>query len=199
MAPVRRSLLIIGAVTVLSLLLVAPAALATTQTATSGNVTATFVFGGKYPNFTGRQLSIAQGSAVLYDEPVASSRCGMFCAPGSTSGPGTSVHVLDLEHDGQPDVVLDLYSGGAHCCFIEQIFSFDPGTMTYVKTQRDFGDPGEQIVDLGHNGQFEFLTGDALFAYGSPVFGASGLPIEILSFSARHFYNVPRRYPKLIA
>ncbi len=194
----RRSLLIICTVTVLSLV-AAPAALATTQTASAGNVTATFTFSGTYPNFTDMQLSIAQGSTVFYDEPVVSKLCGMFCAPGSSSGPGTSVHVLDLEHDGQPDVVLDLYSGGAHCCSIEQIFSFDPGTMTYATTQRDFGDPGEQIVDLRHNGRFEFLTADDWFAYEFTDFAASGLPIEILRFSDRHFFNVTRQYPKLIA
>jgi hypothetical protein len=195
---VRPSLLIICTATVLSLV-AAPAALATTQTASAGNVTATFTFNGTYPNFTDMQLSIAQGSTVFYDEPVVSKPCGMFCAPGSSSGPGTSVHVLDLEHDGQPDVVLDLYSGGAHCCSIEQIFSFDPGTMTYVKTQRDFGDPGEQIVDLRHNARYEFLTADDWFAYEFTDFAASGLPIQILTFSDRHFSNVTRQYPKLIA
>lgn len=198
MPPVRRSLLIICAVTALALV-AAPAALATTQTASSGDVTGTFTFSGTYPNFTGLQLSIAQGGTVLYDEPVVSKQCGMFCAPGTTSGPGTSVHVVDLEHDGQPDVVLDLYSGGAHCCYIEQIFSFDPGTMTYAKTQRYFGDPGEQIVDLHHNGRFEFLTADDSFAYEFTDFAASGLPIEILRFSDQHFFNVTRQYPKLIA
>ena len=126
----------------------------------SGNVTATFTFSGLYPNFTGLHLTIAQGSTVFYDEPVASKLCGSYCAPGSPSDKTSSVHVLDLEHDGQPDVVLDLYSGGAHCCSIEQIFSFDPGTMTYAMTQHDFGDPGEEIVDLGHNGRYEFLTAD---------------------------------------
>jgi hypothetical protein len=106
--------------------------------------------------------------------------------------------VLDLEHDGQPDVLLDLYSGGAHCCWIEQIFSFDPGTMTYAMTQHDFGDPGEDVVDLRHNGRYEFLTADDSFAYEFTDFAASGLPIQILTFSDRHFSNVTRQYPKLV-
>ena len=191
--------MIVFAATVLSLL-AAPAALATTQTAQSGNVTATFTFSGTYPNFTGLQLSIAQGGTVFYDEPVDSKLCGTYCAPGSPSGTGSHrCTSLDLEHDGQPDVVLDLYSGGAHCCSIEQIFSFDPGTMTYAKTQRDFGDPGEQIVDLGHNGRYEFLTADDSFAYEFTDFAASGLPIQILTFSDRRFINVTRHYPKLVA
>jgi hypothetical protein len=197
MTPVRRSL-VIAAVVSLALLVAAPAALATTQTAQSGNVTATFTFTGSYPNFANMSLSIAQGATVYYNEPVSSKLCAQFCAPASPDANASSVHVLDLEHDGQPDVVLDLYSGGAHCCSIEQIFSFDPGTMTYAETQRDFGDPGERIVDLSHNGRYEFLTADDSFAYEFTDFAASGLPIEILKFSDRRFVNVTRKYPKLI-
>ena len=194
-----KRVLLIAFVATSLLLLAAPAALATTQTAQSGDVTATFTFSGSYPNFTGLGLMIAQGSTVYYDEPVASKLCGTYCAPGFPSGNTSSVHVLDLEHDGQPDVVLDLYSGGAHCCWIEQIFSFDPGTMTYAMTQHDFGDPGEEIVDLRHNGRYEFLTADDWFAYEFTDFAASGLPIQILTFSDRHFLDVTRQYPKLVA
>jgi hypothetical protein len=176
----------------------APAALARTQTAHSGNVSATFTFNGKFPNFTGERIAIAQAGQVLYDQPVVSKECQSDCAPGST-GKQSSVHVVDLEHDGQPDVVLDLFSGGAHCCSIEEIFSFDPGTMTYVETERNFGDPGERIADLGHNGRHEFLTADDSFAFEFTDFASSGLPIQILTFSNRRFANVTRSYPKLIA
>ena len=191
--------LIVAFVLATSLAAAPAAALAMTQTAHSGNVTATFTFNGKFPNFSGETITIAQGGQVLYDKPVVSKFCQTDCAPGSTNATRSSVHVLDLEHDGQPDVVLDLYSGGAHCCSIEQIFSFDPGTMTYVKTERNFGDPGERIVDLGHNGRHEFLTADDSFAFAFTDFAASGLPIQILTFSSRHFHNVTRSYPKLIA
>jgi hypothetical protein len=109
------------------------------------------------------------------------------------------VHVLDLEHNSQPDVVLDLFTGGAHCCSVEQIFSFDPGAMAYQKTERNFGDPGAQIVDLNRDGHLEFLTADDRFAYEFTDFAASGLPIQILTFGNRHFTDVTRSYPKLIA
>jgi hypothetical protein len=193
-----RRTLVIACVLTMSLV-AAPAVLATTQMAHSGNVTATFTFQGKYPNYSGETITIAQAGTVFYDQPVVSKFCETECAPGSPFGKQSSVHVVDLEHNGQPDVVLDLFSGGAHCCSIEQIFSFDPGTMTYVETERDFWDPGKQIVDLGHNGRYEFLTADDSFAYEFTDYAASGLPIEILTFSDRHFQNVTRRYPKLIA
>lgn len=182
-----------------ALLVTAPAASATTQTAHSGNVTATFNFKGKYPKYTRETITIARAGKVLYAQPVASRFCASQCAPVSGSGRQASVHVVDLEHDGQPDVVLDLFSGGAHCCSIEQIFSLRPGTMTYVETEHNFGDPGERIVDLGHNGRHEFLTADDTFAYAFTDYAASGLPIQILRFSHRRFQNVTRSYPKLIA
>jgi hypothetical protein len=96
-------------------------------------------------------------------------------------------------------VVLDLFTGGAHCCTIEQFFSFDPGTGTYIKTERDFGDPLVRIVDLRHNHRFQLSTRDDSFAYEFTAFAFSGLPIQILTFSHGRFKNVTRRFPKLIA
>jgi hypothetical protein len=51
---------------------------------------------------------------------------------------------------------------------------------------------------LRHNGRYEFLTADDSFAYEFTDFAASGLPIQILTFSDRHFSNVTRQYPKLV-
>jgi hypothetical protein len=173
--------------------------LAATETATGGDVTATFKFAGNAPNYKRERLIVSKAGTVVYDQPVASGFCFQACAPGSEGSGPTSVHVLDLEHNGQPDVVLDLFSGGAHCCSIEQIFSFDPGTMTYVKTERNFGDPGVQILDLGHNGRLEFLTADDSFASEFTDYAASGLPIRILTFANREFTNVTRSFPGLLA
>jgi hypothetical protein len=192
-----RRALIIALVLAMSALL-APVALATTQRATSGAVTATFTFNGKYPNYSGLHLTIAQAGSVLYDQPVRSKTCGKFCAPGATGAGASSVHIIDLDHTGQPNVMLDIYSGGAHCCSIEQVFTFDPGTRTYAKAERNFGDPGDRIEDLGHNGRFEFVTADDAFAYAFTDFAASGLPLQILTFSQGRFHDVTGSYPGLV-
>jgi hypothetical protein len=193
----RRAIAIIAALGLA--LVVAAAALATTQTAHGGNVSATFTFQGKVPSFHGLHLTISRGGAVAYDQPVVARFCGKLCWPGPGLSRRSSVQVVDLEGTGEPDVVLDLYSGGAHCCTVIQIFSFDPTTATYVKTERVFGDPDAKVVDLGRGGHFEFLTADDSFAYEFTDYAASGLPIEILSFANGHFTDVTRSYPKLIA
>jgi hypothetical protein len=189
---------IVAMVGVIATLVMAPSAWATTQTARSGDVTATFTFHGKYPNYNGEKLSISQSGNVLYSQPVHSSFCGTYCAPTATLTKSSSVHLVDLDDIGQPNVILDLYSGGAHCCFIEQVFTFDPGTMTYSMAQHDFGDPGESIEDLNHNRHYEFVTEDDSFAYAFTDFAASGLPLQILSFQNGQFINITRQYPAMI-
>ncbi len=66
---------------------------------------------------------------------VTASGCSRRTACDVAVPPGKSpLHVLDLDGNGEPDVVLGLFSGGAHCCFIDQVFSFDPATKTYVRS-----------------------------------------------------------------
>lgn len=193
----KRTIALLGAAAALA----APAAAqAATQTASQGNVTATFSYSGSNPNYTHLSLSITRAGQVVYGQPVTSppNGCGTFCEPGSTDPSQPSVHVLDLEHNGSPDVLLDLFSGGAHCCFIEQVFSFNSATGTYVKTEHNFGNPGAVLKDLRHNGHLEFLTEDNSFAYAFTDYAASGMPIQILTFSNGRFHNVTRQYPKLI-
>jgi hypothetical protein len=180
-------------------LVAAPTALATTQTAVAGTVTATFTFSGKAPNFHGERLTIARGGTVVYDQPVVAKFCGKLCWPGPPVGQRSSVQVVDVEHTGDPDVVLDLYSGGAHCCTVLQIFSFDPAANTYVGTEREFGDPDVRVVDLRRDGLFELLTADDSFAYRFTDYAASGLPIQIFTFADGQFIDVTRGYPALIA
>jgi hypothetical protein len=176
-----------------------PTASATTQTAHAGDVTATFTFQGEAPHFHGLRLTIERGGTALYDQPVVAKLCDKLCWPGPVVGGRRAVQVVDLEHTGEPDVVLDLFSGGAHCCTVVQIFSLDSATMTYVKTEREFGDPDAKVVDLSHDGRFEFLTADDSFAYRFTDYAGSGLPIEILTFAGGHFSDVTRSYPRLVA
>jgi hypothetical protein len=192
----RRSLITLFVLA--SLVLLAPAALAATQTASQGDVTATFTFSGHYPNYKGLHLRIARSGSVLYDQPVSSKACGTFCAPGATGAKASSVQIIDLDDIGQPNVILSLYSGGAHCCSIQQIFTFDPGTMTYAETEHDFGNSGARIEDLNHDGHDEFVTADNRFAYEFTDFAASGLPLQILTFTGSGFRDVTNSYPALI-
>lgn len=139
------------------------------------------------------RLTIKHNGRTLYAEPVRSSVCHADCATAAIPPGRSPLRVLDLESNGQSDVVLGLFSGGAHCCFIDQVFSLDPGTQTYVQSQHDFYDPGARIVRLG--GHYEFLSADEAFAYAFTDFADSGLPIQIWTFGDRRFRDVTRQFP----
>jgi hypothetical protein len=174
------------------------AAAAKTETASSGNVSASFSYHGSGLRATRERLSIARNGVTLYDQRVTANTSDGGCPPCAPGYPSPSVHVLDLNASGEPQVVLDLYSEGAHCCTIEQVFSFDPTTNTYVKTEQSFGDPGAEIKDLGHNHHYEFVSRDFLFGYEFTSYAGSGMPIQIWRFGGAGFVDVTRHYPKLI-
>jgi hypothetical protein len=176
----------------------APAvAMAGTQTATSGIVSATFSYQGSVgPTISNEMLTIERSGQSFYSAPVTSSLCSgsLPCDPASSH----SVDVLNLEGNGEPDVVLDLFSGGADCCTVEQVFSYDAGTMTYVKSERDLGQAGAKLEDLSHNGRYEFLTADSSFVCAFTDCADSGAPIEILAFANQRFTKVTTGYRQLI-
>ena len=193
-----RKGLVTACIGVIALLAIPSVALATTQSASAGNVSASFSFQGSGITYTQLHLTIMRGGQALYNGAVRSSFCASpYCIPLGTGPHQSSVHVVELQ-PGEPSVVLDLFTGGAHCCEVEQVYSFDAGTMSYVKTERNFGNAGDVLKDLGHNGRFEFVGADDAFFYAFTSYAASGAPIQIWSFRVNRFVNVTRQYPSQI-
>jgi hypothetical protein len=191
-------------VSVAAVLLVTNVAVATsaggaTQVAKSGNVSVTFNYTGTMPQPVHSTLVIKLTGKVAYDHKVTSQWCADNCWPNFIARKQPVVHVLPLQVKSEPSVVLDLYTGGAHCCFIEQVYSFNTKTWTFQKFEHNFGDPGVRLVKLGFGGTDDFLSADDRFAYAFTDYAASGLPLQILSFSSGMFVNVTRSFPSLIA
>ncbi len=187
------------AISLVAVLAACASAFARTQTAQSGTVSARYSFSGRFPTYRDERLSITRAGVVAYDEPVTSSFCGTGCAPGAPEAGASSLQIADLNADGELEVLLSLYSGGAHCCSIMQVFAFDPSTGGYVSSEHDFGDSGARLEDLGPLPGLKFVTSDDRFAYAFTDFAHSGLPLQILAFEGGRFVAVTRQYPALIA
>ncbi len=157
--------------------------------------------GGPLPYFD-LSFSITRSGTVFYEEPVSSHFCPSGCEPQTiddTPPKGDAVAVTALEGNEQPNVVLGLTTGGAHCCTVVQVFSYDPGTMTYPVTEHDFGDPGALLRTLPGDPRPVFESGDDRFAYEFAPYAESAFPLEVWSFQERHFLDVTRSFPKQIA
>ncbi len=184
------------ALSLVSVVGVLPAGAATYR-ASLADVSATLTYQGTYPMAHHATLIISRAGHVAYRAPVSASFCGQDCWPTSAWGPqiGSPVRVVTLR-PGAPDVVLGLYSGGAHCCYIVEVFA--PSATTYTKFQIELGDPIARIQVLPGNRFPALLTQDDTFAYAFTDYAASGLPIKVLRFTGSGFANVTRQYPALI-
>jgi hypothetical protein len=183
---------------VLALAAFAPGAAATTETAASGAVTATFSYEHTEdsPEWTGMQLTIARaGTQVLAADPSFGDCASPYCSPGGFGNRG-SVLAQDLDGDGEPEVIVDLYTGGAHCCYVSRFYRWD-GT-TYVPADRNFGDPGYRIADLDGDGVKELITADYRFGYAFTAFAFSLMPVRIYDLRAGAWQLITKRFPDRI-
>lgn len=174
------------------------AAVARTQTAKSGSTTATFSYSGMLPSISDQRLKIVHSGRTLYDRPVFSKFCGHVCGPNAVASSADPVRVLDLGGTGSSEVVLSLYTGGAHCCVVDQVFASKPGVGTYIKTEHNFADAGATIKRLGSGRGYEFVSADESFAYVFTDFADSGVPVQIWAYGGGRFHDVTGSYPALI-
>ena len=193
----RRSTALAVAVAITLLAWTVPAG-AATQSISSQGITVTYSYHGAPPLSRDSRLTISDDGKVVYDEAVTSKWCGSECSPNIIARARKVIHIVRLSPTGGPSVVLDLYTGGAHCCFVEQVYSLSANSTDVTKTEHNFGNPGVRLTKLSSSGSYSFLSANNDFAYEFTDYAASGMPIEIFNFSNNSFHNVTRSYPSLI-
>jgi hypothetical protein len=135
----------------------------------------------KYGAFEFRRLRLVvrDGGRTIYDKQLCSeSRCSI-----------ASRHTLGLPNvwgSAGPEVVLDTYTGGAHCCF-ESLIVLTDGGLAGRAISHFWGDPGYEIQKLG--GAPAFVTADDRFAYEFTSYAASGLPVRVFAIGAHGVMN----------
>jgi hypothetical protein len=184
---------------VAAMLLAAAPALATTETASSGTVKATFSYKsagqGKYANL---RLTVRRGGGAAFRVVPRAPNCAKpYCAPYGAVSRQRSLKVRDLDGDGEPEVIVDLYSGGAHCCEIAYVVRFT-GTK-YAATTRNFADVGYTLAPPSAHGKpATFTGGDARFGYAFASFADSAFPVQLWTFRTGRFTDVTRQHPAAV-
>jgi hypothetical protein len=188
-----------------ALLIAVPAASAATETASDGPVSVSFSYQKKNDYiFKDLHLKIVRGGAVGLDQAVTSPDCHDQCSPaGAAFDRDSSIQVRDLDGDGEPEVIVDLYTGGAHCCFTTQVYSLisaGPAGLapTYAVKEHNFFDPGYTLDDLNGDGTPEFRSEDGRFAYAISSYAGSGMPVQVLRWQGGDLVDVTAEFPALI-
>src|SRR5687768_2583979 len=145
-----RSLALAAALLALALLPAAASAEVMTETRTLGNVTAELSYDKQSDfDFKDVRLKITRAGMVAHDAlvPAPCDECPVI--PEGLGDPEIpSLNVIILDQDGETEVVVNLYTGGAHCCSYSQIFRYDPATSAYRRTKGSWGDYGYTLRDL---------------------------------------------------
>ena len=105
----------------------------------------------------------------------------------------------DINGTGYPDLIIEEYSGGAHCCFAVAVYDLALNLVSVDVPASPGGNATGGFVDLNGDGLFEFKTRDDSFAYTYCCFADSPATLAILEYSPAEGKYVPAsyRYPAL--
>jgi hypothetical protein len=169
------------------------------ETAMEGSVQAELSYDFKTPyEFTKTRVTIKRNGTVLADQALKPIAGAIEIVPAKFFDHRQSVAVRNLDADGEPEVVLDLYSGGAHCCWYLEAYQYVTAANSYQPTTHVFGNAEYRTADLNHDGLPELVTGDDRFAYVFTDFADSSFPVQILRYRSGRFVDVTRRFPARI-
>lgn len=182
----------IGLAIVTTTMFLAPKATAATRSAEFGTVKADYSEQPGQSCITDPRLKITREGQVVFD--------AVLSGEGLCRQDEEVFAVEDLDNDGEPEVILDFSSGGAHCCSSSFIFRYDPQSEQYRSIQHLWGEGhgARRRQDLDEDGTPEFIHYDSRFAYAFGSFAESGMPIRIWQYRAGEMINVTRNYPKQV-
>jgi len=162
-------------------------------TRTSGDVSATLTWRASQDIVAhGGHITISRSGTQVLD--VDLKKVCQLCE--FIGGPKGALAIRDLDGDGEPEVLVDTYSGGAHCCTTGVIFWFD-GT-TYQHDVHTYGDSGYQLKDYDGDGKPEIFTDDDRFAYEFAAYAFSFRPLMLLDWVGHKLVDRTRSFPQQI-
>jgi hypothetical protein len=172
-------------------------ALGDQTTASGGGVKAVLTFERQpgMPTLDFNRIQITRKGVVAFAGPLPA-QFDQGYADASPVQPLLSVRELD--EDSEPEVIVQSYSGGAHCCFGAIVYSFNPRTRSYRVVARNFLDSGFRLQALGDLAALQFSSADARFGYAFASFAESGMPVQLWRYSSGDLVDVTRCYPALI-
>jgi hypothetical protein len=116
--------------------------------------------------------------------------------------------VIAFQREQYPGVMIEGFTGGAHCCEVPVLYRYSTTQNTYVKvldmSAKHYRDPHAFDGDGGFipkvvGNQVLLTTGDERFGYAFGCYACSTDPIVLDTVGARGLTDVTAKYPSLVA
>ncbi|MCD8487638.1 MAG: hypothetical protein LRZ84_13115 [Desertifilum sp.] len=108
-----------------------------------------------------------------------------------------NISLQNLDSNGTPEVIVKVYSGGAHCCTEHTVYTWRGNNFTSVQFGPADGNGG-RFEDLNQDGRMELIAFDNSFLYAFSSYAGSFPPSVILSYRDGNFEDVTRQYPQYL-
>lgn len=169
------------------------------ETAQLGEVRAELSYDREDLEYRDVRLKVTRAGRTLVDEPVAPPCAGCPVRPAGQPPDTSSIAVRRLDGGPEPEVILDLYTGGAYCCVYSVILRYDAATDRYARVRRNWGSAGYRLRNLGGGSRPEFDSRDARFDSAFTARAVSLQPPRVFRFQGGRLVDVTRRFRALVA
>ena len=127
-------------------------------------------------------------------------------------GNDADIEIIELDGNGEPEVLVDLTEAGAHCCASTFIYSYDSKAKKYLVLSHFWGnytsgynlsevsgkDNDRNLPDLNKDGSREFVALDDRFRGEFGGYAVSAAPVQIWRYHAGKMVDVTREFPKIV-
>lgn len=107
------------------------------------------------------------------------------------------IKAIDIDGDGVKEILINEFTGGAHCCDFLLACSLDNDKFR-VLDSLFLGNSGCEIKDINGDGKVEFTGVDDRYAYAFTNFAQSYFPVMVHQFKNKKFKDVTREFPSLV-
>ena len=129
-------------------------------------------------------FEILRNGERVYAEHGYVFRVGSKYKFGETNSP-VSIGT-DITGDGQPNLVVSEWTGGAHCCYLFNIFEIGP-TFRHIQTINATHSDDAEFRNCDDDPDLEFVMEDWTFAYWDGCFAGSPSPKVILKYNGERY------------
>jgi hypothetical protein len=120
----------------------------------------------------GACLQVTSGGKTVYSQSVDSFETYTLGQPDDAQDNIAAIaNGTDVTGRGQPDMIVSLFTGGAHCCSIHFVFELQP-TFKLLATLNDSDDDMAHFERLA-DGHYYYVTADWTFGYWPTCFACS--------------------------
>lgn len=104
-----------------------------------------------------------------------------------------SIGEFDFDGSGKKKILIEFYTGGAHCCTILNFGELKGNSFVFLDSLY-LGNAGYEVKDIDKDGGLEIVSVNDMFAYAFTNYAQSRFPIAIYKFQNNKLHLVNQDY-----